>query len=108
MRVRWNDGARILREERWDVVLERVEDGISSQPLIMQRVGQNFVPDEALGKGLLRAGRDYILLGPVSHGLGNCVEGPLLNCLDLFVVRGIRCTSLTQDVSTNTGLEFRY
>ena len=40
----------------------------------------------------------------VGCGLGNCVEGPLLKGLDLFVVRGIRCTDLTEGVSTNTGL----
>lgn len=39
----------------------------------------------------------------VGYGFGNCVEGPLLECLDLFVVRGIRCTDLIEDASTNTG-----
>lgn len=47
------EDARILREERWDFVLEALKMDLS-QPLVMQRVGQDFVPDEALGKRLLR------------------------------------------------------
>lgn len=45
----------------WTVVLERVEDGILSQPLKMQRVGQKL-PEEALGKRLLRSGPDDLVL----------------------------------------------
>lgn len=55
------------------------------------------MPEEALGKRLLRSSRGYLVLEMrrlVGCGLGNCVEGPLLGCLDLFVVRGIRCTDL--------------
>lgn len=31
------------------------------------------------------------------------MEGLLLECLDLFVVRGMGCTDLIEDASTNTG-----
>lgn len=33
----------------------------------------------------------FRVVRPAGFGLGNCVEGPLLECLDLFVVQGIRC-----------------
>jgi hypothetical protein len=33
---------------------------------------------------------------PIGYVLGNCVEGPLLECLDLFVVQGMRCTILIE------------
>lgn len=61
------------------------------------------MPDEALGKRLLIICLVMMVPWPIGYGLGNCVEGPLLECLDLFVVQGMRCTGFFQGVSTDTG-----
>ena len=68
------------------------------------------MPEEALGKRLFRSGRDDLVLeiGRLDgYGLGNCVEGPLLKCLDLFVVRGIRCTDWLSVYQLTQAVELR-
>jgi hypothetical protein len=48
------------------------------------------------------------------YGLGNCVEGPLLERLDLSAVQGIRCTALVECIdkhrqrNVHSGIHIRY